>query len=506
MDPCALVLTQSHSQGVSLACPVMPRAPRLPRVESDWPCRVDCSLDRIFPIWEASTQVGRTILFLSEVHRGRHQHLAPSSLRPSFYGPVADSPRGFLLRAYREFLDHRNGTMDFTEGYSLREELASQGGRVAGPARRARGRRGLQPGLPELRVRRGNLSPQVLALLGFVKMNAGEAYGVELITRMRKKLYEKPDLFLQVERRDIAFEETYHTRILVGAAQHFGLRVEGAWKPPLPLKLLIGTLAHAPGVIFHPVLLASEIAGAFSFQFPDVEAGGGSSSWTSPRSCASPWSSGPSSILVDEVGHIAFNRMAGVPNSLAVAGRMTGLVMQGGAGDGAGVRGRSGWKAVELQKLARVFDSAPPARGSAAPLLLRRRLRGRAPCPPPVRCGRRLASRQREPVTSRSCKGEVMPSPFMEPVAAGLSVGASRRGGLGALLQAQPHPALRTHGEGQLGLHLVSRDQLELVARQHARQHQLGLRERQHPCRCTAAVRPRRESRPAGAGPPRAPA
>lgn len=252
---------------------------------------------------------------------------APTTLRPSLYGSVAELPREDLLRAYREFLGRRNGDLDFTKGFSRREEwlreAAGWESQFQGPVDGEAFNRAYASfdAVKEL-------SPQMVALLTFVKANAGEAYGVEVLTQKRKKLYEAPDLFHQVERL-LAHEETYHTRILIGATQHFGVKVEGAWKPPLQLRVLIGTLAHVPGVLFHPVLLAAEISGVFGFNWMLGRVG---EIFKEQPAVRESMERRLIEILVDEVGHIVFNRMAVGPKGLSVARRMAGLVLQGVTG------------------------------------------------------------------------------------------------------------------------------------------------------------------------------
>jgi hypothetical protein len=70
-----------------------------------------------------------------------------------------------------------------------------------------------------------------LALLSFVKANAAEAYGVEFVSARRRMGPATGEPFDEVHRAVIK-EETYHTRILAGAAIHFGLpKPQGAWAP-----------------------------------------------------------------------------------------------------------------------------------------------------------------------------------------------------------------------------------------------------------------------------------
>ncbi|MEZ4237467.1 MAG: hypothetical protein R3F59_15235 [Myxococcota bacterium] len=209
-----------------------------------------------------------------------------------------------LLRDYEGFLAARNGeggAWDRREALmaSLSADPAPYRGHLD-PVRFDRRYAGLERG--------GAVDDAELALLSFVKINAGEAYGVEVTTAAREPRYAHRDEPLFRVERVLACEETYHTRLLLGATEHFeGIDVSGAWKPAWPLRLLIFCLAQFPPALFHPVLLGSEIAGVFSFNwllsrldtlFPDDPAVRESMARRLVE------------ILVDEVGHIAFNRLA----------------------------------------------------------------------------------------------------------------------------------------------------------------------------------------------------
>jgi hypothetical protein len=250
--------------------------------------------------------------------------LAATSLRPSFYSPIPESVREDQLAAYREFLGRRNGDLDFAQGFSKREEWMREAGawdaEFQGKVDVAAFNRAYAS-FDEVK----HLSLPEVALLTFVKANAGEAYGVEVVGRARQKRYDMTKLFFQVEKL-LGFEETYHTRILIGATQHFGVKVEGAWKPPLRLRLLIGTLAHAPGLFFHPILLASEIAGVFSFNWMLKRVG---EIFRDQPAVRESMERRLIEILVDEVGHVAFNRMAVGPTGLSVARKLAGGVLKG---------------------------------------------------------------------------------------------------------------------------------------------------------------------------------
>lgn len=234
--------------------------------------------------------------------------------RTSFYAPVAERPQEDDLGAYLTFLERRNGTIDPTQAYPHREAW------LASTLSWGASYEGAQHDLLERNYVRyepaTGATAAELALLAFVKMNAGEAYGVEVVSRMRHGKREGSSLFERVE-RVISQEETYHTRILVGAARQFSLAAPTkSWRPPLALKALIGTLAYSPKAIFHPILLASEIAGVFTFNWMLKRVG---EVFSKSPGVRDTMEARLSEILIDEIGHIAFNRMAVGPTGLAVA-------------------------------------------------------------------------------------------------------------------------------------------------------------------------------------------
>jgi hypothetical protein len=122
----------------------------------------------------------------------------------------------------------------------------------------------------------------------------------------RKAFFERTEAQYQAE-KIIATEEEYHTRLLVGATRYFGVEMNEAFIPPLPLKVLIHGLAKMPQRFFHSVLLAAELSGVYTFTTlleatrtvlkdqPEVRDA------MEERLCA---------VLIDEIGHVSYNRLA----------------------------------------------------------------------------------------------------------------------------------------------------------------------------------------------------
>ena len=240
----------------------------------------------------------------SATRKGRSTGILTPEL--SFYQPVDIRAREDGFRAYLEFLEKRNGQMDFERRwYSEREahlhHLQSSTAVYAGPFEEEVFRRQYRS-----YDRRQETSAVTQLLLLFCKVNAGEAFGVEIMREARKEYFDRPEAQFQTE-KIITNEEEYHTKYLVGATQYFGLTMNEAFHAPLSLKVLIHGLANAPAGMFHSVLLAAELAGIYTFHTlleatrlvlkdqPEIRDA------LEERLFA---------VLIDEVGHVSYNRLA----------------------------------------------------------------------------------------------------------------------------------------------------------------------------------------------------
>jgi hypothetical protein len=107
-----------------------------------------------------------------------------------------------------------------------------------------------------------SVRPEMLLLLALVKVNSAEAYGVERNFQrvMSRAEGENDDTLLR-----ILCEETYHTRILLSSAKHYGIEVTEAYRPPSALRIMIGSIATAPDVIARPLTLAGEFIATLMF-------------------------------------------------------------------------------------------------------------------------------------------------------------------------------------------------------------------------------------------------
>lgn len=229
------------------------------------------------------------------------------TLSNSFFSKVDDTQRQPLLEAYLEYLHRRNGPIEQGTGrlplreVSLEEMNASEV-RFAGQISQTE----FERLYANFSASDPQLTREMLTLLLFCKMNAGEAYGVRVIKAVHaRRKHQSQDL----PSRAILFaqeEEEYHTRILVGASNYFNIRAEGTYNPKLTLRVLIGSLAYAPKPLFYPILYGAEVAGVFIFN------------WTLNR-IRSTLQGQPElleameqrliEVIIDEIGHVAFNRL-----------------------------------------------------------------------------------------------------------------------------------------------------------------------------------------------------
>ena len=164
---------------------------------------------------------------------------------------------------------------------------------------------------------------ETLLIVTLVKANAAEAFGVNSTYEqaLRRATSQQDDLELI-----LLIEESYHTKILLSTARLYGMDVEAPYTLPTALRALIGGIAHAPEFLSRPLILASEIFGTLSFlqllhaartilkHDPELR---------------DAVEERLTEVLVDEIGHIAFNRMCLGRAGLAQARAMLPLVAGG---------------------------------------------------------------------------------------------------------------------------------------------------------------------------------
>jgi hypothetical protein len=157
----------------------------------------------------------------------------------------------------------------------------------------------------------GTHSPELLLLLALVKVNSAEAYGVSqnFQRTMNRALKNNDDAELR-----ILCEEGYHTRILLSAANRYGIEVREPYHPPSALRVLIGGIATAPMMFARPLTLAGEIVATLMFlKLLDL----------APRVLKHDAETRDAveerlqEICADERGHISYNRLNMGPAELA---------------------------------------------------------------------------------------------------------------------------------------------------------------------------------------------
>jgi hypothetical protein len=162
--------------------------------------------------------------------------------------------------------------------------------------------------------------PEVLLLLALVKVNAAEAYGVNTnFDKVLRKLAVQGDAL----ELTLLVEELYHTRILLSSAVLYGMEINAPYKPSTGLRALIHGIGHGPEFLARPLTLAGEIMGTLFFLNLLGKAGeilrhdAELRDAIEERLCE---------IMVDEIGHISFNRMLLGTGGLALARSVLPLV------------------------------------------------------------------------------------------------------------------------------------------------------------------------------------
>jgi len=214
------------------------------------------------------------------------------------------------LREYAQYLEERDGELNLNERTLAKREVTIKKYETPPAVTlpmdeaqfRAQYRRFDKRNLP---------SQEMLLLLSLVKVNSAEAYGVSrnFQRTMSRALKENSEAELR-----ILCEEGYHTRILLSAANRYGLSVTEPYRPPSALRIMIGGIATAPMAIARPLTLAGEIIATLMFtKLLEI----------APRVLKhSPETRDAIEerlveICTDEHGHISFNRLHASPADLA---------------------------------------------------------------------------------------------------------------------------------------------------------------------------------------------
>jgi hypothetical protein len=242
---------------------------------------------------------------------------APSGQK-SFFQPIDTAQTEVVFQDYMRFIDGRNGTADFERfTFSKREEhmaaLGSATTRFTGDFDEALFRRQYDAYDGSIRT---PWTTRLLLLL--CKVNAAEAYAVDVMRAAIERQGERPEAQYVAEKVAIT-EEQYHSRLLVGCAQYFGIEVTEAPKVRPILRLMIHGLANLPGRTFHSLILASEGFGLYVLHglleatrkilkdHPEVREAVEERIFN---------------VMIDEVGHVTFNRYAAGPLGVRAARKL----------------------------------------------------------------------------------------------------------------------------------------------------------------------------------------
>ncbi|MGH7435528.1 MAG: hypothetical protein ACRENE_07620 [Polyangiaceae bacterium] len=238
------------------------------------------------------------------------------------FSPLPPAARAENRRAYRSFLADRDGKIDVA-----RRTLSRREERMARHLRPMPRTRPLDRVLFERQYR--SFDPQVetpeemVLLLALVKTNAAEAYGVErAFDRVyRRSVREHDDLELV-----LLIEESYHTKILLSSSNLYGLEVKAPFTPRAALRALIGGIADMPEFVARPITLAAEVLGTLTFL--SLLGAAGRVLKDDPE-LRDEVEERIIEILVDEIGHVSFNRTCLGSAGLAQAQMLLPLIARG---------------------------------------------------------------------------------------------------------------------------------------------------------------------------------
>jgi hypothetical protein len=225
----------------------------------------------------------------------------------------ATTPKGLRqakLAEYEQYLVERDGEMNLQERTLSKRELEMAKFEATPATTRAIDAAEFRHQYAKYDRKRA-LSTEMLLLLSLLKVNAAEAWGV---TRSFQKAMDRA---LKVGDRTellILCEETYHTRILLSAANLYGLEVNAPYVPPSGLRVLIGGITSAPKTIARPLTLAGEIIGTLAFTkllslVPSI--------LKDAPEVRDAIEERLVEICTDEHGHVSYNRLLSSPFELA---------------------------------------------------------------------------------------------------------------------------------------------------------------------------------------------
>jgi len=239
------------------------------------------------------------------------------------FSAVSRTARPAILRDYRAYLRARDGIVDVTNRTLSKREVGMQRFLVAGDRWIDREVFALQYERFDPRLR---MSPETLLLLALVKVNTAEAYGVQhaLAGALERAHGSNDDTELVV-----LVEESYHTQILLSATRLYGIDVTAPARPHVALRALVSGIATLPDFLARPLTLASELLGVLVF-LALLDAA--RTILKHAPSVRDAIEERLIEILIDEIGHVSFQRLSMGRAGLALTRALLPIVARGLSG------------------------------------------------------------------------------------------------------------------------------------------------------------------------------
>jgi len=141
---------------------------------------------------------------------------------------------------------------------------------------------------------------------------------------MARVLRESDDLELI-----LTIEEDYHTKILLSTSGLYGMTVTAPYRPRASLRALIGAMASTPHTMSRPIVLVAELIGTLYFIDLLRVAREVLHDLPAVRDAVEERLT---DVIIDEIGHVSFNRLCLGSMGLAQA-RMLCPIVAAGLGD-----------------------------------------------------------------------------------------------------------------------------------------------------------------------------
>jgi hypothetical protein len=261
------------------------------------------------------------------------------------FSPVSRTARPAILRDYREYLRVRDGIVDVTNRTLSKREAGMQRFLVAGDRWIERELFRLQYERFDPRLR---MAPETLLLLALVKVNAAEAYGVHhTIGGALERAHGSNDDTELV----VLVEESYHTKNLVSAARLYGLPVPAPARPHVALRAMVSSIATLPDFLARPLTLAGELIGVLVF-LGLLDAA--RTILKHAPAVRDAIEERLIEILIDEIGHVSFQRLSMGRAGLALTRALLPIVAHGLAGAAPEVRALGALPLAPVEALSRL--------------------------------------------------------------------------------------------------------------------------------------------------------